>query len=45
MSVYQRILRAADLSCRYWVALEEKKCTGENFHRLRKFCDERELSL
>jgi hypothetical protein len=45
MSVYRRILRGAEYTHAYWVALEEVKCLGENFHALRKFCDERGLSV
>jgi hypothetical protein len=45
VSVYRRILRGADSSHPHWVALEEEKCTGENFHALRAFCNERGLSL
>ena len=45
MSVYRRILRGADATHGHWVALEEEKCIGENFHALRTFCDERGLSL
>jgi hypothetical protein len=45
MSVYRRILRGAETTHPYWVALEEEKCIGENFHRLRDFCAERGLSL
>ena len=45
MSTYRRILRGADQTCRYWVALEEEKCIGEHFHTLRNFCEERGLSL
>lgn len=45
MSTYRRILRAADISHPYWVALLEDKCTGQNFHMLRGFCEQRGLSL
>jgi hypothetical protein len=45
MSVYRRILRGADSTHPHWVALEEEECIGENFHALRKFCEERGLSL
>ncbi len=45
MSVYRRILRGAGQSHPHWVALEKEKCVGENFHALRKFCNERGLSL
>jgi hypothetical protein len=45
VSVYRRILRGADHTHRHWVALEEEKCVGENFHALRAFCGERGLSL
>lgn len=45
MNTYRRILRGAEQTCPYWVALEDEKCTGERFHRLRDFCDERFLSL
>jgi hypothetical protein len=45
VSVYRRILRGADNTHKHWVALEEEKCIGENFHALRTFCDERGLSL
>jgi hypothetical protein len=41
VSVYRRILRGADISSPYWMALEEAKCIGENFHALRAFCDDR----
>lgn len=39
------MLRAADRSFPFWVALQEEKCTGENYHKLRNFCQERDLSL
>ena len=45
MSVYKRILRGAEQTCRYWGALEEEKCIGQHFHTLRNFCEERGLSL
>lgn len=45
MSIYRRILRGADSSHPHWVALEEEKCLGENFHALTKFREERGLSL
>jgi hypothetical protein len=45
VNTYRRILRAADQRFPFWVALSEEKCTGENFHRLRRFCEERKLSL
>lgn len=45
MSTYRRILRAAEQSFPYWVALQEEKCVGENYHKLRDFCRECELSL
>jgi hypothetical protein len=45
MSVYRRILRAADNNFPYWVALPEEKCIGQNFHKLRRFCEDRKLSL
>jgi hypothetical protein len=45
MSVYRRILRGAEYTHRYWVALEEVKCVGTNYEKLRAFCDERGLSL
>ena len=45
MSVYRRVLRGADNTHRHWIALEEEKCTGENFHTLRNLCEERGLSL
>jgi hypothetical protein len=35
VSVYRRILRGADSTHPHWVALEEEKCIGENFHALR----------
>ena len=28
-----------------WVSLHEDKCIGQNFHKLRDFCRERELSV
>lgn len=45
VSVYRRILRGADITHPCWIALEEDKCVGENFHTLRRFCGERGLSL
>jgi hypothetical protein len=45
MSVYRRILRAADNNFPHWVGLREEDCTGQNFHKLRKFCEDRKLSL
>ena len=45
MNTYRRILRGADATHGHWVALEEEKCIGENFHALPTFCDERGLSL
>jgi hypothetical protein len=45
VNTYRRILRGADYTHRHGVALEERKCTGENFHALRNFCEERGLSL
>jgi hypothetical protein len=45
MSVYRRILRGAEHTHRYWVALEEEKCIGQHFHTLRDFCASRGLSL
>jgi hypothetical protein len=45
VSVYARILRGAGATHRHWVAIEEEKCVGENFHALRAFCEERRLSL
>jgi hypothetical protein len=45
MSVYRRILRSADSTHPYWVALQEEKCVGARYERLRAFCAERGLSL
>jgi hypothetical protein len=45
MSTYRWILRAADNNFPHWVALPEDECTGQNFHKLRKFCGDRKLSL
>jgi hypothetical protein len=45
MSTYRRVLRGANLTHSHWVALEEKKCTGQHFYELRKFCQERDLCL
>jgi hypothetical protein len=45
MSVYRRILRAASNNNPHWVALPEEKGIGENFHKLRRFCEDRKLSL
>jgi hypothetical protein len=45
MSVYRRILRAADQAYRFWVVLPEEMCVGQQFYTLRKFCEERGLSL
>jgi hypothetical protein len=30
--------------CPFWLALHEHKCIGQNYHKLRDFCRERELS-
>jgi hypothetical protein len=45
VNTYRRLLRGAEQTCAHWVALKEEKCTGENFHTLRNFCEERGLSL
>jgi hypothetical protein len=45
VSTYRRILRAASNNFPHWVALLEEKCTGQNFHKLRRFCEDRKLSL
>jgi hypothetical protein len=45
MSVYRRILRAADTNFPHCVALPEEVCTGQNFHKLRRFCEAKKLSL
>jgi hypothetical protein len=45
MSVYRRILRGADNNFPHWVALPEEECIGQNFHKLRRFCEDRKLSL
>jgi hypothetical protein len=45
MSTYRRVLRGADQTHTYWVALEEEKCVGQSFHTLRDFCAGRDLSL
>jgi hypothetical protein len=29
----------------HWVALPEENCVGQNFHKLRRFCEDRKLSL
>jgi hypothetical protein len=41
MNTYRRILRAADRNFPYWVALPEDHCIGVNFHKLRKFAEDR----
>ncbi len=41
----RRILRAADQHFSFWVALQEEKCVGENYHKLREFRRQRKLSL
>ena len=45
MNTYRRILRAAEQSYPHWIALPEGKCIGENFHKLRDFCRDHQLSL
>lgn len=45
MNTYRRILRGAEQSHPHWVALPEEKCVGENFHKLRDFCRDHQLSL
>jgi hypothetical protein len=45
MSVYRRILRGADNNFPYWVALPEEKGIGQNFHKIRRFCEDKKLSL
>ena len=35
----------ADQNFPFWVALHELRCIGQNYHKLRDFCRERELSL
>jgi hypothetical protein len=45
MNTYRRILRGADRTHAYWVALGEEKCIGQQFHTLRDFCEKRALSL
>jgi hypothetical protein len=45
MSVYRRILRAADNNYPHWVALAEEKGIGQNFHKLRRFCEDNKLSV
>jgi hypothetical protein len=45
MNTYRRILRAANQNYPHWVALAEDKCIGQNFHKLRRFCEDRKLSL
>lgn len=45
MNTYRRILRGAELTHPYWVALPEEKCIGQNSFALRDFCEERGLSL
>jgi hypothetical protein len=45
MSVYRRILRAADNNFPHWVALPEEECIGANYHKLRRYCEDRKLSL
>jgi hypothetical protein len=42
---YRRILRAASVTAPDRVLLPEEKCTGQHFHELRSFCEERGLSL
>ncbi|MCU1233541.1 MAG: hypothetical protein JWP63_1508 [Candidatus Solibacter sp.] len=44
-NAYRRILRGADQNFPFWVALHEDKCIGQNYHKIRDFCRERELSL
>jgi hypothetical protein len=45
MNTYRRILRAADRNFPHWIALPEDHCTGANFHTLRKFAEDRNLSM
>jgi hypothetical protein len=45
VDTYWRILRGADFTHRYWVALEEEKCTRQHFRARRDFCEQRKLSL
>ena len=45
MNTYRRILRAADQNYPHWVALPEDNCIGANFHKLRKFSEDRKLSM
>jgi hypothetical protein len=45
MNTYRRILRAADKSHPYWVAVLEDKCIGQNYDVIRDFCEQRGLSL
>ena len=45
MNTYRRILRAANNNCPHWVALPEDDCIGQNYHKLRRFCEDRKLSL
>jgi hypothetical protein len=45
LNTYRRILRAAEQSFPYWVALQEEKCVGTQYHELREFCRVHELSL
>jgi hypothetical protein len=45
MNTYRRILRAADRNFPHWVALPEDQCAGANFHTLRKFAEDRKLSM
>jgi hypothetical protein len=45
VSVYRRILRGAEHTHPYWVALQEEKCVGAQYERLRAFCAGRGLSL
>jgi hypothetical protein len=45
MSVYRRILRAASNDYPHWIALPEDDCIGANLHKLRRFCEDRKLSL
>jgi hypothetical protein len=45
MNTYRRILRAADQHFPHGVALPEDDCTGANFHKLPRFCEDRKLSL
>jgi hypothetical protein len=45
LNTYPRILRAAEQSFPYWVALQEENCVGAQYDKLREFCRERGLSL